>query len=438
VATFTVDLRQTGKTVAMTVDIKLEQKIYNQIFEELQPYLIRAQGELELATNQPQPHTLGSAMRRFAEQDKQLPRGTSKRKVTAARAGRPWAPDQRVSWMAELLPYLGYERVYKRINFEKSWRDPENLNPAITLIPHFLEGKTAQKSGYIRYPGVDYEVAATNYVGIAGVGLDAAEYSATDPAVANKLGIFGYDRATRLSDIENVAKTIFMIQVPPIYKGPWLAGGGSTVRGVPETKSIEPFLSTQADGKRGTYIIMADGSVRFVSAGIADDVFKDLCRIKGRKDELNLNAVSKLVPRPDDQPELKAQASPPPTTKQAPTAPPAAPAPALDRRVMTNDLKAIVLAYHNCLDATRKPPGKPDDLAPYLKDDPKVLNALRAGQYVVLWNSTIQGMVNGTSNTILAYEKDAPTKGGVVAMADGVVKTMTAQEFQAAPKAPGK
>ena len=36
---------------------------------------------------------------------------------------------------------------------------------------------------------------------------------------------------------------------------------------------------------------------------------------------------------------------------------------------------------------------------------------------------------------VLAYEKDVPQKGGAVVMADGTVKAMTPEEFQAAPKA---
>ena len=53
---------------------------------------------------------------------------------------------------------------------------------------------------------------------------------------------------------------------------------------------------------------------------------------------------------------------------------------------------------------------------------------------------TLKDMTQGSSNTILAYEKDAPEKGGMVAHGDGSVKKLTADEFKKAivPKPPKK
>jgi hypothetical protein len=96
------------------------------------------------------------------------------------------------------------------------------------------------------------------------------------------MGIFNYNRAAKPDEVKDgLANTIMMIQVPPTYKRPWIAGGGATVTGVPEAKSIEPFISTERGGKKGTYVLMADGSVRFVSADVSDDVFKAMCTING-------------------------------------------------------------------------------------------------------------------------------------------------------------
>jgi hypothetical protein len=105
--------------------------------------------------------------------------------------------------------------------------------------------------------------------------------------------------------------------------------------------------------------------------------------------------------------------------------------------VTANDLKQIGLAYHNMNDATNKAPAKAKDLAPYFENSKKLLNFLESGQIVFLYNVRLQQILGGagTSNTVLAYVKEAPTKGGLVLMADGSVKKMTADEFKKAPKA---
>ncbi len=58
---------------------------------------------------------------------------------------------------------------------------------------------------------------------------------------------------------------------------------------------------------------------------------------------------------------------------------------------------------------------------------PTAFNAVKEGKYVVVW-----GVSGKDSGTVLAYEKAAPEKGGAVLMADGTIKTMTADELKAA------
>jgi hypothetical protein len=56
--------------------------------------------------------------------------------------------------------------------------------------------------------------------------------------------------------------------------------------------------------------------------------------------------------------------------------------------------------------------------------------ALKNNDYVVTGGVD----VNQDSGTVLAYEKDAPKQGGMVLMADGSIKTLSADELQAALK----
>jgi predicted Zn finger-like uncharacterized protein len=322
-ARVTVDMKQQGKSIVALIDFDVEQKVYDLIFETARPYITRIHGELEMATSQPHPTQLGTAAKSYSQKEEQFPAAVNRRDPSAARFKRPWPPHQRIGWMAELLPYLGHERVYNQIDFKRSWSDDENLNVASTLIPQFLAPDAPHNTWYVKHPDVGPEVAATNYVGIAGIGLDAAAYDSANP----QRGIFGYDRPTRLSEIENPAKTILLIQVPPTKQGPWLAGGGTTVRGVPETKSIEAFLPPKGREKRGTHLIMADGSVRYVSENISDEVLKTLAVIKGKKAEINVDKEAPVVPPPTET-ELKTVTAPPSPTAPTPaTSAPAAPPP---------------------------------------------------------------------------------------------------------------
>jgi len=104
-------------------------------------------------------------------------------------------------------------------------------------------------------------------------------------------------------------------------------------------------------------------------------------------------------------------------------------------KVTANDLKQIGLAYHNHIDATMKAPQKAEDLAPYFDNSKKLLDHLKTKRIEFYYGVGIAQMTEGTSNTILAYEKDAPTKGGVCLYGDGSVRKLTADEFKKATKA---
>jgi hypothetical protein len=112
---------------------------------------------------------------------------------------------------------------------------------------------------------------------------------------------------------------------------------------------------------------------------------------------------------------------------------------AAKRAEESNHLKEIAIAYHNYNEEYKKGPSKAEDLAPYV-ENPKAKQALLSGQFEIIWDVRIVDVLRtgGTSTTVLAYAKDTPTSGGMVAMVDGSVRQMSAEEFKAAPKAQGK
>jgi hypothetical protein len=299
------------QTFMLTAEIMLSSVANSmEIQNRLAPLMVRMHGAVEMAVPQPRMHELANAVMAMAQKDGKFPRGTFARPIDKDRRGRPHEPDDRVSWMIELLPYLDLTDVRRQIKTDRSWRDPENAAAAICLVPALLDPASPSNTWWMRLR-LGQAFATTQWVGMAGVGLDAAEYAGDDTAATGKLGIFGYDRETKLDDIKDRASTIALIQVPAAdvpdkdirgFRRPWLAGGGATVAGVPEKGSVKPFVCGQYEmgGNKvwGTFAIMADGKVRFIPETISDDAFKALCAIAGDKKKVDLAKDTVEVPPP--------------------------------------------------------------------------------------------------------------------------------------------
>ncbi len=92
------------------------------------------------------------------------------------------------------------------------------------------------------------------------------------------------------------------------------------------------------------------------------------------------------------------------------------------------DLREIHEIYALFIKQHQKPPTQMSDLTQrqYEGVYPATIQRMQQGKYVIVWGVTEQD-----SRTLLAYEKDAPTQGGGVLMADGTVKDVTADEFKA-------
>jgi hypothetical protein len=315
------------RSVLLAVDLNISHQLYEHMRDGLKAEMIMLKGLSELVATRPRVHELARALQAYVKAKGSFPRGALPRPPSSER-GIDWYPNQRLSWMTELLPYVG-DGDFKdlAVDPDKSWNEGSNFLTARVLVPQFLSPGDA-KNARVRFPGRIGLFAATRFVGVAGVGQDAATYPAGDAARAKLLGVFGYDRVTKPDDIKDEPdNTIALLQIPSGQITPWMAGGGSTLRGVSEgDDALRPFVCAEYKGKKGTFAVMADGKVRFIAEDMKPATFRALCTIAGGERIDDIDGVAPVVPE-----EAPAAASKPApvaaatsgTKAEAPATPPA-------------------------------------------------------------------------------------------------------------------
>jgi hypothetical protein len=98
------------------------------------------------------------------------------------------------------------------------------------------------------------------------------------------------------------------------------------------------------------------------------------------------------------------------------------------------ELREIWIMYHGDKGNKGHVPKGLSDFKQYQTLHSAGYQALHRGDCVVFYGVDLRQLPD-PGQKVLAYVKDVPQKGGEVIMADGTVKAMTAEEFQAAPKA---
>jgi hypothetical protein len=183
------------------------------------------------------------------------------------------------SWMCDVLPFLGYEKLYNEFDFKRPWTDGQNLTRTRFIIPQFIN----PSDGRVGWKGYPFQGSAlTHFAGISGIedqrNVVAAELPRSDP----RAGVFGYHEVARPRDIADGTSNTIMIIGSGELAGLWVQGGGATIRG-----AREPYFDKLTGfGSRGTsqpgaMAMFADGSVRHVPATIDSKVFRAMCTIHG-------------------------------------------------------------------------------------------------------------------------------------------------------------
>jgi prepilin-type processing-associated H-X9-DG protein len=213
---------------------------------------------------------IGSAAQAYHNDHQSFPPGT------LSNADLP--PERRLSWFVALPPYLQEKgpaidklrELDGKIDLSRAWDDPANAPAAATDV--YLCRCPADAGADPRVnPG------HATYVGIAGVGPDAAQVPLTDP----RAGAFGYDRVLRRDDLTaGAAPTLFAVETTR-DNGPWTAGGPPTVRGVdpddaPPLGPGRPFGGLHPGGAN---VLWADGSGGFMRDTVSPAFFAWSSRI---------------------------------------------------------------------------------------------------------------------------------------------------------------
>src|SRR5207248_11249447 len=111
------------------------------------------------------------------------------------------APENRLSWMAVLADRAGDSAVHPI--WDKSWNTPQNEAFVRRRLAMFQNPAIAELIGTDGFP-------ASHFVGVTGVGADAAKLDNRHP----RAGIFGEDRRTRLEDIrDGTSNTLLVLGV---------------------------------------------------------------------------------------------------------------------------------------------------------------------------------------------------------------------------------
>lgn len=199
------------------------------------------------------------AMHVYHDVNKTFPRGTAKEAAELK-------VDERLSWIASLLPYLEQDRAYQKLALNEKWNSDKNRQVTDLKIDVFLNPAIPVKG----------PANVSHFVGIAGVGKDAAMYKSDD----KRAGVFGYDRETPITGIRDGTSNTIMILGVKERIGKWGQGGPGTIRGL----TAQPYVNGP-DGfgtnPAGVNAAFCDGSVRFLSKNIDPKVLEALVTKNG-------------------------------------------------------------------------------------------------------------------------------------------------------------
>jgi hypothetical protein len=194
-------------------------------------------------------------------------------------------PDQRLSLYLLIWPYDRWVPGYDRLVPSEPWDGDRNA--AALADWHGRWHRCPARPDPGPTPGARMP---TNYIGVAGLGADAATLPDADP----RAGVFGYDRTTNREQVKDgLANTVLFVETTRDV-GPWARGGPTTVRGIdpddrPLTGPGRPFgglhhlhrMYPWQTWRGGSNVGLADGSVRSLRDDADPAVLPALATVAG-------------------------------------------------------------------------------------------------------------------------------------------------------------
>lgn len=203
------------------------------------------------------------AIHNYADAHRNLPQGTIEPN------GKDLKPEERLSWLTSILPYIEQGALYERVDANEGFEAEKNSLARDTRIVIF------ENPGYAGQATTKH--GSTHYVGIGGLGKDGPTLPANNP----KAGMFAYNRKTRFADVTDGLSNTLMIGEISKEAGPWARGGDATIRAF----TSKPYLKGP-DGiggpfRGGGHFALGDGSVRFISENVDPSVIEAMSTISG-------------------------------------------------------------------------------------------------------------------------------------------------------------
>jgi prepilin-type processing-associated H-X9-DG protein len=175
-------------------------------------------------------------------------------------------PNERLSWLTAVLPYVDQAALYNQIDKKSGWNQGANEKLTKTDLDVF------------RHPSVrpNGEPGQTNYFGLAGVGKDGPTLDARNP----RAGFFAYDKPRSFRDITDGLSNSAAV-AESATSLPWGQGGVATIRALTEKPYINGPDGIGGVSPGGANILMGDGSVRFISDKIDPKTMEAITTISG-------------------------------------------------------------------------------------------------------------------------------------------------------------